>query len=766
MDKVKKYLPHIIAGSVLAVALIVSLLVIGLGKLNNGGNHTNSGESSTETVSIFEGDFNSITLTEDYKLSDLDVKATGGTGKQVTVAKAVPFDLSNHSLDLNGYTLKIVSAEVGCNVKFSSGTITNGTLDISVPNGDITFDKVTLDASVNYGLEAASSTIRFSNSQCSGKGSVKSDSRVEVAYSKLEEILLEGNSKLEANTGATLGTVSVSKNATGASVNVSASAKVGGIEVSAKAQINIAGEVKNVTVNEGATSSEIEVTVSKSANVESVAINAPAKVDLGGDVANVSVGKNASTEDAKVQVNLSAQANVQQMSVDGSANIEVEGTVGNLVVNETATETSINVSGSKASVGTVVVNADNAKIEGESSAVSQVVVSEKVKDTVDIPEDVNKTVVTEDEIKDYTKAHKYVETDRKDATCTQKGSITYTCTDCSDSYTTVILARGHDFKSTITKLPTAAINGERLYTCDVCGYSYTEKIKATGIESDSVTALIAALVGDGTYSIKISDGAEFSAIEVEGGEEYVNGTVTFKVAEAVIDITDGYATGHIKFEASIPTYNPRTDKFDGKDVVFYVYLDDNVACFEVLGGGMEEAFVGSIGVETVLNALLNRFARIPVLGIYHVLDVETLYEMYEAYNEVSAILSTFKPAIDGAIQGVVGSTEGVDVIGYLIKQLYVGEVVNGNTVYTLSTESLVKLATYIQENSVADIIDDLMGENTVDSIYSLALALPNYTVEEIADTSILMAENYGINVETTFTAIENLVKEYADLKLT
>ena len=106
----------------------------------------------------------------------------------------------------------------------------------------------------------------------------------------------------------------------------------------------------------------------------------------------------------------------------------------------------------------------------------------------------------------------------KDATCTEAGERTYTCSVCSDSYTeeipatghttehktdpatcteagaeydlctvcgtklneTVIPATGHKYDAVVTKDATCTETGVYTYTCSVCGDSYTEPIPPTG----------------------------------------------------------------------------------------------------------------------------------------------------------------------------------------------------------------------------------------------------------------------------------------------
>lgn len=106
----------------------------------------------------------------------------------------------------------------------------------------------------------------------------------------------------------------------------------------------------------------------------------------------------------------------------------------------------------------------------------------------------------------------------KKATCTEDGVITYTCTECNESYTEKIPATGHKYNDVVTeascdkggytlhtcancgdtykddftaptghkytkttvKQPSCDTDGVSVYTCDTCGDSYSEVIKAKG----------------------------------------------------------------------------------------------------------------------------------------------------------------------------------------------------------------------------------------------------------------------------------------------
>ncbi len=72
--------------------------------------------------------------------------------------------------------------------------------------------------------------------------------------------------------------------------------------------------------------------------------------------------------------------------------------------------------------------------------------------------------------------HKYIETITKEATCTESGIKTYTCSECQDSYTKEIPATGHSIKTIPAKEATCTETGktEGKY-CSVCNIILTEQ---------------------------------------------------------------------------------------------------------------------------------------------------------------------------------------------------------------------------------------------------------------------------------------------------
>ena len=80
-----------------------------------------------------------------------------------------------------------------------------------------------------------------------------------------------------------------------------------------------------------------------------------------------------------------------------------------------------------------------------------------------------------------THEHSYVSTVTKDATCTEAGIRTYTCTICGDQYTEEIPALGHAYGDWITtSQPTCTEAGTQSSTCSRCGDVQNREVPATG----------------------------------------------------------------------------------------------------------------------------------------------------------------------------------------------------------------------------------------------------------------------------------------------
>ena len=120
-----------------------------------------------------------------------------------------------------------------------------------------------------------------------------------------------------------------------------------------------------------------------------------------------------------------------------------------------------------------------------------------------------------DEVKALGHEHKAVTVD---ATCTEDGSITYTC-HCGDTYTEVIPAAGHNYEAVVTE-PTCTEAGFTTNTCAVCGHSYvSDEVKALGHKHKAVT-VDATCTEDGSVTYICHCGDTYTEVIPAAGHNY------------------------------------------------------------------------------------------------------------------------------------------------------------------------------------------------------------------------------------------------------
>ena len=169
----------------------------------------------------------------------------------------------------------------------------------------------------------------------------------------------------------------------------------------------------------------------------------------------------------------------------------------------------------------------------------------------------------------------------KKATCTEDGVITYTCTECNESYTEKIPATGHKYNDVVTeascdkggytlhtcancgdtykddftaptghkytkttvKQPSCDTDGVSVYTCDTCGDSYSEVIKAKGhiyasevtkkanCTDDGVITYTCAICGDKYTEVIKAKGHNYSAEVTKKATCDTDGVKTFTCAD-------------------------------------------------------------------------------------------------------------------------------------------------------------------------------------------------------------------------------------------
>lgn len=103
--------------------------------------------------------------------------------------------------------------------------------------------------------------------------------------------------------------------------------------------------------------------------------------------------------------------------------------------------------------------------------------------------------------------HKYVVTNTVKATCTSQGSVTYTCTACSDIYIEIIPELEHNYKETVVK-PTYTEKGYTKYVCSRCNDIYIDdKVDRLTLDFDKkyTGKLDNEEYGEVTYKIELPE---------------------------------------------------------------------------------------------------------------------------------------------------------------------------------------------------------------------------------------------------------------------
>lgn len=82
-------------------------------------------------------------------------------------------------------------------------------------------------------------------------------------------------------------------------------------------------------------------------------------------------------------------------------------------------------------------------------------------------------------------SHNYVETVRKEATCSDEGIVEYECSNCGETKKEVIPLSAHDYEYIVAKEATLEHSGVEKGTCKVCGYVQEREIKPFGSEKSN-----------------------------------------------------------------------------------------------------------------------------------------------------------------------------------------------------------------------------------------------------------------------------------------
>lgn len=724
--------------------------------------------------SVFYQDGTTFVLESDYTLSTVDEKARRGGKNEVRFTQPISLDLQGHTLDLGGRTLIVENDGKGI-VTFKNGTITGGKLNVSVPNGDVDFDNVTIAEDVSYELEAASETIRMNNSNLSGQCTIKSSTHVEINRSSVSDLTLSGSGFLNVNEGATLGKLAVGKNAEGAKVKVGETSKITGeLNISAAADVVVGGEVANLNVTEDAASSgesKLNLTVKSTANVLTLALKAAAAVEVQGTVSNVQV------DSSDASVNVTENATVFTVKMSAAGEVSVAGEVLNIVVSDTAEGAKVGLE-EGAKVQDIVVGANGTEITvAESANVESVKVSETVTDA-NIPDTVTTETVSKDQLAEYDKhTHVYKLIQKTAQTCTADGKEVYQCVEDGEVYERIYKALGHDYKYETIKAPTEISAGQGKYTCTRCGDSYTVVLKPEGaaiVTVSGISEMLRKVFGEG-FQVDLGNlvyvQKEFERNYKDGKLESVEYTSYYLAYIKQLDLRFDFSSDEkVKGSFNLMAYMLKTDdisKFDLSDlsavefdyeVVIHAYLDgDKVYLYlsdEIAGENgnvslslekLLEYLTDSDDVPEVINVLASALKTFIDLDGEEV-DMTSVYMIFGAVKDA---LASFNPA------------DGMNVLAKFALDNFFAKTVgeDGLTTYTLDLEKVKDMLNYYGDMTLSKFIDEVLGANASKNLFEALRLVPDLTLNNAVTYLKNQLANYAIDLEATYPYVESFIYE-------
>ena len=115
-------------------------------------------------------------------------------------------------------------------------------------------------------------------------------------------------------------------------------------------------------------------------------------------------------------------------------------------------------------------------------------------------------------------AHNWVESEHKDATCTEGGYTEYKCSACGETKRDEISATGEHHFTVVKEVvaPTYTSEGYTIYKCETCGETKRDVVPMLVPESNSSSSAVTLTVtGAGAYETSVADGRYIIAVPAE-----------------------------------------------------------------------------------------------------------------------------------------------------------------------------------------------------------------------------------------------------------
>ena len=326
--------------------------------------------------------------------------------------------------------------------------------------------------------------------------------------------------------------------------------------------------------------------------------------------------------------------------------------------------------------------------------------------------------------------HVYVDTTRIDPTCIKEGSVTRKCSKCGDTIEEVIPATGHNF-----------VSGE----CIVCRLQ--EDLAQSFYEN-----MLDSLFSTDSFSIRFTDFrlSEISTYKIfeDGkkvfGNEKIVGETSLDVAEAVFSIDEnGNLKGAFKGVLNI------THVYDDSFNVYTTKMDIKA----VLQNGLIYAVFNQTYGDSYRDRETNpMYVKAPADGFF----ADFIGAVGgEVTDETVGMLMTLAQSGKKQAELLKGQERelGIKAEKLIIDMLFDRTAVDGGYKFSLNPVRLKKYVDMLANSKIADIIDNIFGENATAKFTSFILAAKDKTLAKVLEE----LKGYGLDYEEIIVQLDDIM---------
>jgi len=570
------------------------------------------------------------------------------------------------------------------------------------------------------------------------------------------------------------------------------------VKVEKAGNVTLGGKVNALTVNDKA-----NINVRYCSIVDEVKINDHAKVEFNGTAAKVVINSEST-------VTFNTQSYVQDLNVGENA--------GNSKVTINGQAAVVSVEGKNATVdvkGDAKISVVIDKTENEISKISY---SQRAQVVEKLTGKEGSTDDKQDEAKkDFVMPIYYKESECSDGTEEdnekKKGSIIYKeggeYTADGETTESELAAKDHIYTYNVVVYPTNTKTGLGRYTCVDCGDHFDEEIPMREVvvfDIESIMQVLGVVLKDDTIAYNLDDNTKF-LLEYQKVNEVIEEIRQFLLGETAqgiaekINLTDMVNSFAETLEGKMLT-DEECALFLIREAGINMTVKDGLiygsACLDV-AFFTELASEAAANLSTLTNddALLSLYIKVYCKGEkayvkydIRVIDAEgkTIHETSENIGEVQkaidklmldsglgftltdaigiyntiattvAIIDSYKLSFQKYKEYATGAMAQVIITKdpeYLIK-----EEAEDYTKYSVDFEKLFDYVTKVGRSTVGELIDEALGIDATDTLFTLAEKIPEMNLGEIVDTVMLAANEFAIDEESLYGDINLLLDSF------